>query len=131
MTNVILHLFASDIDNKCMRVNGKELYSGINKLSFNIQLPTTFTLTLTNKEPMDTIVDKNNNILKDKFIRVETLIVDNLRVSEYILPKLFNIITVDGQQVCSHYWGFNGIVTLDMNSNDSLEWHLKTQSLNY
>jgi len=131
MAEIKLYVEASEINNDCMKINNISLHPGINILSYTTEFPSIFTLDISGKGVSDTIIDDDGNIIKDKFISVSTLVVDNLRVSQHLLSKIFELTTPDNQRIVSHYWGFNGTVKLDMNASDALEWHLKTQSYNY
>lgn len=78
---------------------------------------------LLNKTPADTVVDKNNNIIKDMILSVEDIVIDDISLdhllwqAEYLLdrPQQFNGNTIDNLPGCVDL-GWNGTYRLTFTS---------------
>ncbi len=90
--------------------------------STDVPWPSIVTIKVDGKGPVDTEIDSNGKILKDKYIKLDSLLVDRMPV--HIL-SLVKIPLVTGNRVVnSNYWGFNGTVTFDFDQPNSMLWHL-------
>jgi hypothetical protein len=87
-------------------------------------LPGELTLEMYNKNPGDTEIDENNNIKRDKHIKIKRLAVDNMPVSSHTFYKLFKLTHSQGE---SHgpYFGFNGSCKIVFDTQNTFEWHLQ------
>lgn len=89
-----------------------------------LDLPGTVVINVYGKGLVDTLVDKNGNVIADKYIKLEELLVDRvpLHILSLInLPELNN----NGQLTKTNYWGFNGAVRIELTHADSFLWHLE------
>ena len=86
-------------------------------------LPGELILDVYNKNPNDTEIDENNNIKRDKHIKVKSLLVDNMPVRPETLYKLLTLTHSQGE---SHgpYFGFNGSCKIVFDTQNTFEWHL-------
>lgn len=125
------------IDNKSMTMivlheNIKKVYSNLEdefSLQMSINFPTQIKLVLLGKKNNDTVFDKNQNVVQDKFIQLDKLAVDNLQCSQSYLKNKIKLITADNQEIYDNYWGSNGEVVLDFNQKNIVFWALETGSL--
>jgi len=124
-TNITFILYAEEYNNSCMRINGNVLIPGINTFIINTTLPTNIELVLSNKEKNETLINNNGDIIKDKHIELRELIVDNMPIPSWILPKICKVVTNDHVEY-TNYWGNNSTINISFNNNNSLQWHLTT-----
>jgi hypothetical protein len=115
-------------------INGaeKKVYSTLDEqlcCELIIDFPAQVKIIVFNKGPNDTIVDENQNVIKDKFIQLENLQVDNLQCNPLYLKNKIKLTTNDGRIFYDNYWGFNGEVTLDFSQKNSIFWAFETNSL--
>ena len=81
------------IDNKSMTMivvheNAKKVYSNLEEkftLQMSINFPTQVKLILLGKKNNDTVVDENQNVVQDKFVKLTKLEVDNLQCNNFYL----------------------------------------------
>lgn len=95
------------------------------KFSFSAEIswPDPVVFILEGKEPNDTLVDKSGNVSMDKFIKLESMIVDRMPVHIIALLDCVELAT-DTQVLKTNYWGFNGVASILFDKNDTLAWHL-------
>jgi hypothetical protein len=119
MTMVVLHN------------NQKKVYSKLDEkfsVEIAITFPTTVKLILLGKKNTDTVFDENQNVVQDKFIKLDKLAVDNLRCNALYLKNKTKLTTTDNQVVYDNYWGSNGEVALEFDQQNSVFWALETGS---
>ena len=124
------------IDNKSMTMivvheNAKKVYSNLEEkftLQISINFPTQVKLILLGKKNNDTVVDENQNVVHDKFVKLTKLEVDNLQCNNFYLKNKIKLTTADSQVIHDNYWGSNGEVILDFNQKNSIFWALETGS---
>jgi|688.fasta_scaffold265246_2 hypothetical protein len=124
------------IDNKSMTMilvheNAKKVYSNLEEkftLQMSINFPTQVKLILLGKKNNDTVVDENQNVVQDKFVKLTKLEVDNLQCNNFYLKNKIKLTTADSQVIHDNYWGSNGEVILDFNQKNSIFWALETGS---
>ena len=92
--------------------------TGQGSISIPIRLPTVLTITASGKGPMDTLVDDQGNIIQDCYARLQAFYLDGFRLDDYFLYHKVHQKSVDGQELTSNYFGFNGqaVIHLDRNS---------------
>lgn len=135
-TNIKFNLEAGLINNQSMKieiVSGKDslclenLPQGHSVHSISVTFPDRLIITVSGKGKRDTVVDKYGNILKDKFIRLAGLSIDNMKADNNWLKKFLILKTIDGNEIHSNYFGFNGTVELDL-SPTPFQWLASTYS---
>lgn len=82
------------------------------KMGLPIELPETVQLKFSNKTVHDTLVDKNNQVTADTYIKIIRVSVDGFPLSDVYLQQKILLITESNDQVYSNYIGFNGTVDL-------------------
>jgi len=96
--------------------------------SYNIVLPSTITFKLTGKTKYDTkVID--GKIIADKFVKLNRLVLGNIPVSTHVLFNICNYQPYDGQLIKNTFWGFNGVVTIELLESSFIKWHFKNQNL--
>lgn len=90
----------------------------------DLDLPGVIVIDLHGKGPLDTLLDSDGNIVADKYIKLEELLID--RVPLHIL-SLISLAEMhhDGQTTVTNYWGFNGQAHIKLEHADSFLWHLE------
>lgn len=95
-----------------------------------IEWPSVLTIELSGKDMNHDTKLEGDRVVADKYIQLQEFSVD--RVSACL--DNIELVTTD-QTIRTLYWGFNGTVTIDCNSENSFVWHLqqknKTQNANY
>lgn len=103
---------------------------GTHRIDFDINLPTKFYISVDGKDNnTDTVLDKNGNVKKDKFLRLDNILLDKKPINSNALYKICEIRTVGNQIINSNYIGFNGIVKIDLDYSDSLIAHLTINNM--
>jgi hypothetical protein len=83
-------------------------------------LPTTVRLEFFGKNlNCDTIIDQTGQIIKDKCVIVESIALDNIKISKNALSRCIKLKN-DSQEVVSAYVGFNGTVLLELKKSNVL-----------
>lgn len=133
MIQLLLYFQFSDIQSPmqlCIQGNcitpddtGKAIYKT------NVDLPTTIVMEISGKGKYDTIIDSQENIVKDKFILLEEVKVNGISPNINYLKKWPRLIIGNkdsNKVVYSNYFGFNGIVELELEGNNVFRWLLRT-----
>jgi len=139
MTKLTLHIFSGNYNgslsakfftnNKMLQVV-PEFKDGHNIFDFDIELPTNFNIFIDGKDRLlDTQVDDDSKIIQDKFIRIEEIIIDGKPIDKNAVHKIIKMTTNEGETIISNYIGFNGMVSIDFNYQDSFVAHLSVQSM--
>lgn len=106
-------------------LNLLEFKQGINTVELDIVLPNLLYIFLDGKDnACDTVVNDKGEIIQDKFLRIEDILLDLKPIDKNILSKMCKCQTAKGKVIHSTHLGFNGIVTLDFNYPTSLVTHL-------
>ena len=106
-------------------LNLSSFEQGINTIELDIALPNFLYIFLDGKDnDRDTVVDQTGEILYDKFLKIENILLDYKPIDKNILFKMCKCQTAKGQIIHSNHLGFNGIVTLDFDYPTSLITHL-------
>lgn len=85
----------------------------------DISLPNKIYFEFFGKTPgKDTAVDEHGNIIKDKFIKINFISLDGLKISQKFLEEGFKLTTEDQQEVYTNYIGFNGKSSLDFDKTN-------------
>jgi hypothetical protein len=102
------------------------LVEGTNIISFDVSVPNKLIFTISGKDnKKDTVLDKGTGeIIKDKFVKVGGLDIDGKPLNKHRVAQMFVLKTVDGDEIKSAFWGFNGTVELDLPYEDALDFHL-------
>lgn len=93
----------------------------------SIRLPNQVILEFQGKGAMDTEVDSQGKIIADKFMRLDKLTVDKIVLDADQLYHILELETPTGK-IKGNYFGFNGRVVLDFDTNDSFAWLLAQKS---
>ena len=93
-------------------VNGYNVSPDCPCVTLLISLPTTVYLIVSNKDPTDTIVDSNGNIVQDCYVKLSSMTIDGFNINEKFLHQKIILTTVNGFAVTSSYFGFNGTIEL-------------------
>lgn len=103
---------------------------GMNFFNFDIDLPTNLNIFIDGKDKLiDTVVDEHGKIIMDKFLRIDEIQIDGKPVDKNAIHKIVKMTTNEGETIVSNYIGFNGIVSIDLNYEDSLVAHLNIEQL--
>lgn len=122
-----LHLEFAEVNASCMSVqidlpdHGSVLRpqtSGLYVFEHDIMLPTTLKLVFSGKNmDLDTILDSNGSIIKDKCVIVRKITLDGFAVDKFYLQKHLELKT-DTQTIRSNYVGFNGDMTINFDCSN-------------
>jgi hypothetical protein len=87
--------------------------------STEIGLPSKINLEFFGKNLMcDTLVDKDNIIIKDKFVKIESINLDHIPLPDSFLLENIKLITTDQKKITTNYIGFNGTVVIDFTKSN-------------
>lgn len=96
-------------------------------LEFNMTLPGRIQIDVSGKRSgLDTLVDEQGVILRDKFVRLDWISIDRLPVKHWIVQSKLIQFHSDEMPGTHHtnYFGFNGSGVLDLCWPNSLALHL-------
>ena len=83
-------------------------------LDFDIDLPGEIKFIVQGKGPFDTKVDDNGNILQDKFLKINSMLIDRMPVTRWVLESKFIQFTHAEQESYTNYFGYNGQGTIQL-----------------
>jgi hypothetical protein len=98
--------------------------SGRATVTMNLELPGQIQLHLAGKNSRDTVVSADGTIVADKCIKLTCVRVDRVRVNEVFL-KTWPVIN---NTIRDTYFGFNGVVELNFDQENSFKWLLRSQT---
>jgi hypothetical protein len=110
----------------CLCYNNRETIlspscPGTYSMSVDIQLPAQIKLNFSGKNnQVDTILDKHQNIVKDLYIQVKKIYIDNIE-SKANLDKMLCFTTASNEKIITSYIGFNSSMILDLTENNAFE----------
>ena len=87
------------------------------QITLHIELPCRIVLQLTGKQPNDTVLDQNNCIVKDTYVKLSGVKIDDFKLNQIFLCQKVQLRTTGGQEIITNYFGFNGQVNLDFSKS--------------
>jgi len=90
-------------------------------VDIDVELPTTVEFQLSGKNPSDTVV-KNGEILADKYVKLETIVVDGFTIFPYQVSERYLTLTTNNTTISADYWGVNGIAKFTIDQDDPALW---------
>lgn len=97
------------------------------RFSAEVNMPGSVVIEVFNKQPIDTLLDDNHNIVKDKYIKIEKMTVDSMTIHPAALYDLVEL-KHNEKIVKGPYFGFNGRCVIPFNQTNSFQWHLDVLS---
>jgi uncharacterized pyridoxamine 5'-phosphate oxidase family protein len=89
-----------------------------------VDWPSVVKIVLTNKNNLhDTSVDNHGKVIADKYIELKEIVVDRMPANQTVINSI--CLNTTDSIINSCYWGFNGVVYIQLDQHDSFEWHLK------
>jgi hypothetical protein len=99
-------------------------------LCFDMTLDQDLVIRVDGKRRNDTKIDADGNILQDKFIRVDRVLINRMPVAKWILEsKFFQFENQQGQISTSNYFGQNGQTCVNF-GGDLLRFFLRLNCKN-
>ena len=84
----------------------------------DIELPTQVKMAFSGKNDGDTLVDENNNIVEDMYVKIAGIWLDKFPLSEKYMHQQIQIVTTSGETHTTSYIGFNGTVVLEYSEDN-------------
>jgi hypothetical protein len=94
------------------------------QVAVDVELPSVVNFELTDKLATDTIT-VNNQIVADKFIKLESIELDGLEIDSWKIPAEYLYLETENTVHYSAYWGFNGTAKLIIDHDDPAFWLLE------
>lgn len=94
------------------------------RVEFNCELPACIKFDVAGKQPFDTELDELGNIVADKFVRVDRIVLDRMPVEPWILES--KLIDFGGQK--TNYFHTNGQASIHIPTRDSFGFFLGLMS---
>lgn len=89
------------------------------QIELEAKLPLQIDISVTGKnQGQDTLLDDQNNIVDDLFVKLNNISLDSVPVPSHVLQKIITFRTESGKILKANYWGFNGIATLTLDQNN-------------
>lgn len=100
-------------------------------IEFEVELPTKLILTLSKRNPGDTEIDANGNLVQDKNIHLHSIKIFDTEIESYKLTdSIISYKDLDGNPVSpTWFWNKNGTVVIDFDDPDPLCWLLRHQEI--
>jgi hypothetical protein len=106
-----------------LKVNGQDVCS--NHVHLTLQLPSKLVFDISGKDyNHDTVVDKANQVVQDKYIKLLDLKIGKVPIQEVHLLKIIHYRTDKDTVIPTNYWGFNGKVIIDINQENFIKYLL-------
>ena len=139
MTKIEMKIFSSNYNGSLSAkffTNSKSILQvpsfkdGYNVYNFEINLPTNLNIFIDGKDKLiDTTVDEHGKIILDKFLRIDEIKMDGKPIDKNAIHRIIKMITSEGETIISNYIGFNGMISIDFNYEDSLIAHLAIEQM--
>jgi len=85
-----------------------------------VQLPTKIFIECSGKTDQDVIVDKNNNIIQDTYVKIKNIKIDGFFLSKNYIDQKIIQHTSTGEEIISSYIGHNCSIVLDFSKNNAI-----------
>jgi hypothetical protein len=94
-------------------------------ISCCIEWPTCVTIELGNKNPADTVFDSNGNVVANKGVEIDAMLINRFPVQYELMESQFNC-THQGSDAVTHenFWGFNGQVRIVFDQPSPMQYML-------
>lgn len=91
-----------------------------------IAWPTQVTIDLSNKHSNDIIQDSNGNIIENKAIEIDTVLINNFPIQYELMEQIFNC-KRQSSDIITHenFWGFNGKVCINFGATSPMRYMLE------
>lgn len=94
-------------------VTGKHVFST------SISFPTQIEMHFSGKNQItDTVIDENGKIIKDKYVKIESIAIDGIYLPKQYLQQGIELITNDQRKIVSDYIGFNGKIQIKFDKSN-------------
>jgi hypothetical protein len=122
LCNGSMHIDIADQSSNILSLNN--LTETTHSITFNTEWPNRLTLTLSNKDMRrDTQIDKEGNIVADKYVKLIYMSVNGFKLSQSALYKICQYV-ISGQEATNEvYWGFQGKVIIDFDKPTPTRWN--------
>lgn len=102
--------------------------NGLVEVDTQINFPNQIIIDVSGKNPNTDTTVVNGEIVADKYIRLASMTVGGIPISEVTLFKILKY--THGDNISTDpYWGFNGRIVIDFNYEDFIKWHLSHQNV--
>jgi hypothetical protein len=82
--------------------------------STDINLPAIVRLKFSGKTKHDTIIDKDNKIIEDMYVKILAIRLDKMELNEKFIHQKIEIVTDSNDTHTTSYIGYNGTMTLNL-----------------
>ena len=114
-------IYGKDCDQICDLPHGRYVHE------IDIEFPSRLSIQLSGKQPNDTKVDSEGKIIADKYIKLESILVDGYPTDPNWACRFLTLYPEDRDPVVTNYWGFNGTVDIDFDSDNAFVWLVRTR----
>lgn len=116
---------------------GKEIFSETEiadtelTLAFYQSLPVDIEFRVRGKGRFDTEIDSSGRIISDKFVRIDSVLIDRMHIAKWQLEsKVIEFVSSDGDTRFTNYLGSNGTAILRIPQSDSFDFFLDLRTQN-
>lgn len=113
-----INFLSSELDGQTMGLivlaNEKTIFrqdNGLNKtftIDFDVDVPAEIKFIVSGKGPFDTKVDAHGNIIQDKFLKINSILIDRMPVPLWTLESKFIQFVCNQQITYTNYFCYNG-----------------------
>lgn len=126
-TNIKIELEFSESNGLMMtQLNGSNItpgQEGIHIVNLTVDIPKKLVFTFKGKQGEDTVLDDQGLIVRDKYVKINSMSVGFVPIDQNLLYSLCRY-TRNNETVNDTFFGFNGELTIDINRDDAILWHL-------
>jgi hypothetical protein len=116
-------------DHTGLRYFNDSFEPGAIAISCCIEWPTCVTIELGNKNPADTVFDSVGNVVANKAIEIDSMLINRFPVQHELMESQFNC-THQGSDAVTHenFWGFNGQVRIVFDQPSPMHYMLALEN---
>lgn len=100
-------------------------------LEFDQSLPADIEFRVGGKGRLDTEIDSSGQIISDKFVRIDSVLIDRMHIAKWMLEsKVIEFVSSNGDTHFTNYLGSNGTAILRIPQSDSFDFFLDLTTQN-
>jgi len=97
--------------------------AGIHTINVTIDIPGKLVITFDGKQGRDTILDDRGQIASDKYVKIKNMSIGFVPVGQNLMYSLCRY-ERNNEIVNDIFFGFNGELTIHIDNDDAITWHL-------
>lgn len=105
--------------------------AGVYVTEFDLLIPSQIKMIFSGKnQDLDTILDHNNCIVQDLYVKLNRISLDNIPVEVHV-SKIANFLSCSGLNLSTDYIGFNGELSINIDQDNTFDQIMTWNRLNF